>query len=256
MCPLVTAQGQLVPDDLDRRIEFHYNAILDIVSDWRRGRGSECDVPLLEKFKEFHEEFIRETQGYFSETAFSQQEVRRLVNFYLSNLEFALGCPLGRASALYWDQNEDLPQLGGPHMRIPGGFGLILDSLAQGLDIKLDCQVEEVLFTDKTVLVKSTQGDFHTDKVIVTVPLAVLKKGVPKFDPPLPEVKTRAIQALGAGRVEKVVLRFTQDFWSEKLTQRSLFGQVPESEDQMGFFNVFYSHACPQVSAHYSLYIS
>ena len=76
-----------------------------------------------------------------NQAAFSQQEVRRLVNFYLSNLEFACGCSLDRASSLQWDQNEDLPQFGGPHMRVPGGFGSILKHLAQGLDIKFDCQV-------------------------------------------------------------------------------------------------------------------
>ncbi|GFR69599.1 lysine-specific histone demethylase 1B [Elysia marginata] len=241
-CPLITAAGQLVPEDLDHRIEFHYNAILDIVSDWRRGRTSQADVPLIDKFKEFHEEFIRETQGYFSEAAFSQQEVRRLVNFYLSNLEFACGCSLKRASALCWDQNEDLPQPGGPHMRVSGGFGQILRSLARDLDIKLDCQVQEINYEDKTVTVKSSLGDFTADKVIVTVPLAILKKGIPEFHPPLPEFKVKAIESLGAGKVEKVTLEFDEDFWSEKIKHQSLFGHVPESEDHMGFFNVFYYH--------------
>ncbi|KAK3782439.1 hypothetical protein RRG08_033080 [Elysia crispata] len=250
-CPLITSEGQLVPDDLDRRIEFHYNAILDIVSDWRKGRDARDDVPLIDKFKEFHEEFIRETQEYFSEAAFSQQEVRRLVNFYLSNLEFACGCSLDQASSLYWDQNEDLLQLGGPHMRVSGGFGLLLKSLAQDLDITLDCQVEEVIYEDKNVVVRSNQGDFTADKVIVTVPLTVLKKGVPKFQPPLPEFKLEAIQSLGAGQVEKVTLLFSEDFWSEKINQRALFGQVPESEDHMGFFNVFYSHYCQESGSYF-----
>ncbi|GFO37512.1 lysine-specific histone demethylase 1b, partial [Plakobranchus ocellatus] len=249
-CPLVTTQGQLVPDDLDRRIEFHYNAILDIVSDWRRGRGVQADLPLIDKFKEFHEEFIRETEGYFSETAFSQEEVRRLVNFYLSNLEFACGCSLDRASSLHWDQNEDLPQLGGPRMWVSGGFGSILKSLAQNLDIRLDCQVTEVNYSDQNIVVHSSQGDFIAEKVIVTVPLAVLQKELIKFHPPLPEFKVKAIQSLGAGKVEKVTMQFSEDFWSEKTENQLLFGHVPESENHMGFFNVFYCHQHKEKNTH------
>ncbi len=41
-------------------------------------------------------------------------------------------------------------------------------------------------------------------KAIVTLPLALLKKRAIMFNPPLPPVKIKAIEGLGAGIIEKV----------------------------------------------------
>ena len=53
------------------------------------------------------------------------------------------------------------------------------------------------------------------DRVIVTVPLGVLKAGTIAFDPPLPEEKQQAIERLGFGLLDKVVLKFDQPFWPD-----------------------------------------
>ena len=49
--------------------------------------------------------------------------------------------------------------------------------------------------------------------VVVTVPLGVLKRGLPRFSPVLPPDRLAAIERLGFGRFEKVALRFTEPFW-------------------------------------------
>jgi monoamine oxidase len=49
--------------------------------------------------------------------------------------------------------------------------------------------------------------------VVVTVPLGVLKRGVPRFRPALPPDRLAAIERLGFGRYEKVALRFDGPFW-------------------------------------------
>ena len=48
---------------------------------------------------------------------------------------------------------------------------------------------------------------------IVTAPIAVLKSGSLRFDPPLQRAHQHALDHLTAGRVEKVVLRFTERWW-------------------------------------------
>ena len=53
------------------------------------------------------------------------------------------------------------------------------------------------------------------DRVIVTVPLGVLKAGTITFDPPLGESKRAAIARLGFGVLDKVVLAFSEPFWPQ-----------------------------------------
>ena len=62
------------------------------------------------------------------------------------------------------------------------------------------------------VQAESPTGDerYEADAVVVTVPLGVLKAGDIAFDPPLPEAKRQAIEALGYGHVNKVLLLFDE----------------------------------------------
>uniref|UniRef100_A0A0B7ACG4 Amine oxidase n=1 Tax=Arion vulgaris TaxID=1028688 RepID=A0A0B7ACG4_9EUPU len=248
-CQLVNQHGQLVDDKIDRRMEFHYNAILDIVSEWRKNKTIQQDVPLIQKVKEFHEEFVTETQGYFSQGLFSQEE-EQVMDFYLSNLEYSCGCSLSQLSSLHWDQNEEMPQFGGSTMTIPQGYGSILSKLAEGLDVRYSCQVTDINYNGSSVIVNTTTGSFTADKVIVTLPLSVLKSHSVTFHPHLPQAKLKAINSLGVGHVEKVILQFDENFWSEKITGQRLFGQVPASESQRGLFNTFYPSSCTKSGKH------
>jgi hypothetical protein len=53
----------------------------------------------------------------------------------------------------------------------------------------------------------------EADKVVVTLPLGVLKAGAVEFDPPLPDWKMGAIKRLGYGLLNKVVLVYDEAFW-------------------------------------------
>ena len=65
---------------------------------------------------------------------------------------------------------------------------------------------------------------YHGDRVVVTVPLAVLKKGMIEFSPPLPEKKVQAIHMLGAGQVEKVCISpfVTYYVWSRQVNNTAV----------------------------------
>ena len=58
---------------------------------------------------------------------------------------------------------------------------------------------------------------FDAALAIVTVPLGVLKAGALAFDPPLPPWKAAAVERLGFGDLNKVVLQFEAPFWDESL---------------------------------------
>ncbi|MBD2189893.1 FAD-dependent oxidoreductase [Pseudanabaena sp. FACHB-723] len=70
---------------------------------------------------------------------------------------------------------------------------------------------------------------FTGSRVIVTVPLGVLKHGSIKFSPELPEAKLEAIEKLGMGALNKLVLKFSQQFWpSEPHTMAYINGNITD----------------------------
>jgi polyamine oxidase len=103
---------------------------------------------------------------------------------------------------------------GGDHVPVEG-FETVVDAMAQGLTIALEQVVERVEVQDHGVEVVTTTGEtWSGSHVVVTVPLGVLKSGAIEFDPPLPEEKVAAIDRLDMGNVERIVLRFEEQWWS------------------------------------------
>ncbi|XP_053548173.1 peroxisomal N(1)-acetyl-spermine/spermidine oxidase-like [Bombina bombina] len=109
----------------------------------------------------------------------------------------------------------------------PGGFESLINSMKSTLpdDIfKLNKAVKNIhwngSFEDSSsrsypVQVQCEDGDtFVADHVIVTVPLGFLKEQHASFmNPPLPPRKVQAIQNLGFGTVNKIILEFEEPFW-------------------------------------------
>ncbi len=115
--------------------------------------------------------------------------------------------------SLKWLGNEG--EFGGGDLILPGGYQQLTQHLARGLDIRLSTEVNKVTHGDSGVRLETTQGVVDADRVIVTIPLGVLKAGTVVFDPPLPDEKQSAIERLGFGLLDKVVLKFDQSFWPD-----------------------------------------
>ncbi|KAK2192337.1 hypothetical protein NP493_33g03006 [Ridgeia piscesae] len=237
-CGLIHESGVVTDGNVDRRIDFHFNAMLDIVADWRKNHSDENDYSLLEKIRQMHQQFVDESHLTFS------KEEEKLLEFHISNLEYACGCSTDRLSAYNWDQNEAFPQFSGNHCFMSGGYSPVLARLADGIDVRLNKQVTEVHYFGDHVKVQTSGGEtFRADKVVVTVPLGLLKADGIAFRPPLPEKKLDAIQSLGAGIIEKVALQFPHRFWDAKVEGADFFGHVPENANERGMFAVFYDMA-------------
>jgi polyamine oxidase len=82
--------------------------------------------------------------------------------------------------------------------------------------ILLNQVVQKVVYTDKEVCVKTKTDMYVADYCISTLPLGVLKTGAVSFYPPLPETKQNAIESLGFGVMNKIVLEFNECFWNPK----------------------------------------
>ena len=73
--------------------------------------------------------------------------------------------------------------------------------------------IEKVTLREDRVIVSSRDENWEADRVILTLPIGVLKQGSITFDPKLPAEKTEAIKAIGAGLLNKVALKFPKVFW-------------------------------------------
>jgi monoamine oxidase len=100
-----------------------------------------------------------------------------------------------------------------------GGYRELVDRLSTGLDMRLSTPVTEIEHRGREVIVQSSGGTFEGDRVIVTVPLGVLRSGTLAFDPPLGPDHAGAVERLAMGTLEKVVFHFPERFWPKSLWQ-------------------------------------
>uniref|UniRef100_A0A2K6EXL2 Lysine demethylase 1B n=1 Tax=Propithecus coquereli TaxID=379532 RepID=A0A2K6EXL2_PROCO len=162
----------------------------------------------------------------------------QIVNGCVNN-PIALMCE--QVSARSWDHNEFFAQFAGDHTLLTPGYSVIIEKLAEGLDIRLKSPVQSIDYSGDEVQVTTTDGTgFSAQKVLVTIPLALLQKGAIQFNPPLSEKKMKAINSLGAGIIEKIALQFPYRFWDSKVQGADFFGHVPPSASKRGLFAVFY----------------
>ncbi|MCB0018974.1 MAG: FAD-dependent oxidoreductase [Anaerolineales bacterium] len=123
---------------------------------------------------------------------------------------------------------------GGDLLLYGGGFGVIVDHVAQGLAIRLNTAVTAIRYAGAQVEVETSKGVETADRVVITVPLGVLKAGAIQFAPALPASKQEAIERIGFGFYEKLALRFDRFYWPR---DRQRFNYISDGEPPL--FNVW-----------------
>ncbi|KAF5780931.1 putative spermine oxidase transcription regulator Homeodomain-LIKE family [Helianthus annuus] len=228
-CPLYDPEGRPVGDEIDSKVEFIFNRLLDKVTEFRQIMGvSAADISLgsvLEKL----------TQLY---TVATTPEEKQLLDWHFANLEYANAGSLSNLSAAYWDQ-DDPYEMGGDHCFLAGGNWRLIESLCDGVPIFYDKIVQTVRYNSEGVEVISGDQMYQADMVLCTVPLGVLKKRTVKFVPELPKRKLDAIDKLGFGLLNKVAMVFPHVFWGEDL---DTFGCLSKNSITRGEFFLFYSY--------------
>ncbi|KUI43116.1 amine oxidase [Mycobacterium sp. IS-1590] len=124
--------------------------------------------------------------------------------------------------SLRWFGSEG--EMDGPDVLLPGGYTQLSQHLARDLDVRQHTTVRRITYDDRQVRVDTSAGPVIADRVIVTVPLGVLKANSIEFDPELPQRKRDAIGRLGFGLLNKVVLAFDQPFWPRSHPMIGLVG--------------------------------
>jgi len=94
-----------------------------------------------------------------------------------------------------------------------GGYRLVVEHLADGLDIHTTQPVRRIHQGPDGVTVHTDSDTFTGTHALVTVPLGVLKADAIEFDPPLSAPFADAIARVGFGALEKVVLAYERAVW-------------------------------------------
>ncbi|KAJ9246994.1 hypothetical protein DTO207G8_8454 [Paecilomyces variotii] len=164
----------------------------------------------------------------------------RLLNWHFANLEYANACNVGNLSLSGWDQDIG-NEFEGEHAQVIGGYQQVpqgIWSFPNKLDVRRNKIVTKISYSpsgtsNHKALVHCEDGEtFAADKVVFTGSLGVLKHQTVQFDPPLPDWKKGAIERLGFGVMNKVILVFEKPFWD---LSRDMFGLLrePTNTDSM-----------------------
>ncbi|PHT75764.1 Polyamine oxidase 3 [Capsicum annuum] len=154
----------------------------------------------------------------------------KVLQWYLCRMEGWFAADADTISLKCWDQEELLP---GGHGLMVRGYRPVINTLAKGLDIRLGHRVTQVVRRYNGVKVTIEDGrNFVADAAIIAVPLGVLKSKRIKFEPRLPEWKEAAINELGVGIENKIILHFEKVFWPNV----EFLGVVAESSYKCSYF--------------------
>ncbi|XP_050135266.1 polyamine oxidase 2-like isoform X2 [Malus sylvestris] len=135
----------------------------------------------------------------------------KVLQWYLCRMEGWFAADADTISLKCWDQEELLP---GGHGLMVRGYLPVINTLAKGLDIRLSHRVTKITRRYNGVKVTVEDGrTFVADAAVVAVPLGVLKAKSITFEPKLPDWKEAAIEDLGVGIENKIVLHFEKVFW-------------------------------------------
>ena len=171
------------------------NRLYDLVYDSVIGRSStDAMGPLLSNIRE---SLSSEEQRWFDYVVVSEIE-----HWYAGHVD-----DLAMATAY-----EGALSRGGDAVPTTG-YGPFMEDLASGLDIRLSTKVTEVSHNSSGVTVTTESESFEAASVVVTLPLGVLQSNTVKFSPELPYSQQVAVDGLGMGLMNKVVLEFEEPFW-------------------------------------------
>lgn len=107
--------------------------------------------------------------------------------------------------------HEDrLATSGGRNFQIPGGYDQLVKGVASGLDIRLRHRVVRVRWAEGKVDVECDNGaHFTAARLVMTIPIGVMKRCPPEFLPTLPTAFEKAVRAIGFGNASKMT------FWMD-----------------------------------------
>lgn len=168
--------------------------------------------------------YIREKfSEYLSSNNISEDELTQYMEIYDWNKRFQVidnSCDnLNELSAKFWGDYKCDTNDGQTHISFSNGFSSIVDLLATYLpknSLITSCPIANIDWSKDTIRITSNDDRvFHSDAVIVTNPLGVLKSSQDFFTPVLPYKMSKTISAMGYKGICKIFLVFSTKWWQD-----------------------------------------
>lgn len=223
-----------VEEEVRRAIETGKAAAKSATVDGRQ--PSHLKMPEEEKNRREKDRSLQEVLEFILQREYEvgsmTAEDRAVLQWHLANLEYGCATNLLNVSNLEWDQDDEY-NWEGNHCLLPNGFGTLVDGLAQPLlsRIHFGANVTRIDYpaNKPTATIhyhvdgEAKPSALSCDAVVVTVPLGVLQQNHVEFRPALPSWKLAAMDNLGMGNLNKVILEFPYVFWDPT---EDIFGRV------------------------------
>lgn len=127
-------------------------------------------------------------------------------------------------------ERDDEGGFGGGDVLFPGGYEQVIRALQAGVPVRFGEVVRAIEAGRDRVRVTTDRGVHEAARVIVTVPLGVLKRGAVAFAPGLPARKQGAIDRLAMGALDKIAVVFARAFWP---AEPEFFGHMADTRGEV-----------------------
>ncbi len=122
----------------------------------------------------------------------------------------------------YWNSKDEENWVSGDEdFKFEGTYFDVIDEhIAQTIisNITYNCPITSVDYTGEKIILKdASNNSYQADKVIIAVPISILKLNEIAFFPALPSAKTDAFSKFGMGPGMKVFLKFSEKFYRDGL---------------------------------------
>lgn len=221
-----TEDGDEITEKIVNQVNLAYGQLIIQAEDFYQN-----GIPTMEENDSVGAFLEREYEDTLERYTNGDRHIRELLFDQRKRLECCIsGCDsLADVSLSEFGSYEELP---GVHYTIPPGFNTVLEILKSSIpkdNILLNHPVKCIRWNKQfpdpekdqyECCVECENGEkFYANHVICTVSLGVLKAACDRmFSPPLPKVKHDAIDAIGFGIVDKVIIQF-----DEPVTEPELF---------------------------------
>lgn len=96
-----------------------------------------------------------------------------------------------------------------------GGYSKLLQAIydLHKPEVRLNQVITKVDYSQDVVKLHTKDQVYQARKVISSLPIGVLQKGLVEFEPQLPEEHQEAIHKIGNGIANKLFITFEEAFW-------------------------------------------